>query len=409
MHQIVPPAQRTRFLRDAIILGLLTALGPFAIDMYLPSLPSIGAGLHADPSAVLMSMTAFFITFALGHLVYGPLSDMFGRKTPLYTGIGLFAIASVGCAMAQSIESLVAWRVVQGFGGAAGIVISRAIVRDLHSGVNEARLLSLLMLVFSVSPLLAPSVGSQIIEVADWRAVFWVVSVLAVLGMGLATIFLRETRPQHLRSDRSIVSVLQACGILLRDRQFMGMSLIGAFALAGFFVFLSTSSFVMMGHYHLSPAEYSLTFSVNAAAFFFSSQFNGWLAARFGLRPLVRPALIVYGVAMAILFALSRAGVDNYFVLGAFFLLSNATLGILMPITSVLALSEHGPIAGTASSLLGTLQLAVGAAVMAVSSAIADGTIAPMVAGIAGCGLLTCLAGGFTLATRPKEKAPAAP
>ena len=409
MHQMAPSTQRTRFLRDAVVLGLLTALGPFAIDMYLPSLPSIGASLHADPAAVLMSMTGFFITFALGHLVYGPLSDMFGRKAPLYVGIGLFALASVGCATAQSLSALIAFRVLQGFGGASGIVIARAVVRDLHSGVNEARLLSLLMLVFSVSPLLAPSIGSQIIQVADWRMVFWAVAVLAVLGLGLVAVFVRETRPAPLRSDRSVTAVLVACRRLILDRQFMGMSLIGAFGLAGFFVFLSESSFVMMGHYHLTPQQYSLTFSVNAAAFFFASQLNGWLASRFGLLPLVRPALIGYGTGMAIMFALSRFGVENYFLLGAFFLLANAFLGVLLPITSVLALADHGPIAGTASSLLGTLQLAVGAIIIGAGGGLNDGTIGPMVAGIAACGLITCLLGFFTLATRPRENASAQP
>ncbi len=138
-------------------------MGPFAIDMYLPSLPSIGKSLNADSGQVLMTLTAFFITFALGQLVYGPLSDMFGRKLPLYFGIGLFAAASIGCALSDSIEMLLIFRVIQGFGGASGMVIARAIVRDLHSGVEEAKLLSLLMLVFSVSPLFAPLIGSFVI------------------------------------------------------------------------------------------------------------------------------------------------------------------------------------------------------------------------------------------------------
>jgi DHA1 family bicyclomycin/chloramphenicol resistance-like MFS transporter len=407
MHQanIAPP--RTRFLRDAIVLGLMTALGPFAIDMYLPSLPSIGATLNASPDAVLLSMTGFFITFALGHLIYGPLSDMFGRKPPVYVGIGLFAIASVGCALATDINGLIIFRIIQGFGGAAGIVIARAIVRDLHSGVNEARLLSLLMLVFSVSPLLAPSIGSQIIQYSNWRMVFWVVAVLAVLGLGMAVLFVRETRPIAMRSDRSIGAVLQGCRILLLDRKFMGMSMIGGFALAGFFAFLANSSFVMMGHYHLSPEEFSLVFSANAASFFFASQFTGWLAARFGLVKIVKPALVGYGLGIATMFALAMAGVDNYFLLGAFFLISNAFLGIVMPVTSVLAMADHGPIAGTASSLLGTLQLATGAIVMAISGAIADGTVAPMIEAIAGCGLMTCLLGWATFAGR--KEIPVAP
>jgi len=407
MHQMNPKPTRTRFLRDAIVLGLLTALGPFAIDMYLPALPSIGASLGASPDAVLLSMTAFFVTFALGHLIYGPLSDMYGRKLPLYVGIILFALASIGCATAVDVHSLIVFRAIQGFGGAAGIVIARAIVRDLHSGVNEARLLSLLMLVFSVSPLLAPSIGSQIIQFASWRTVFWLVAVLAALGLAMTALVVRETRPASLRSDRSIAAVLTGCRTLLLDRKFVGMTMVGAFAIAGFFAFLGNSSFVMMGHYHLSPAAYSLVFSANAASFFFASQFTGSLAARFGLVAIVKPALIGYGLGMAIMFALAMAGVENYFLLGAFFLFSNACLGIVMPVTSVLAMSEHGEIAGTASSLLGTLQLATGAIVMAISGAIADGSIAPMIEAIAGCGLMTCILGWATFAGR--KEAPAAP
>jgi DHA1 family bicyclomycin/chloramphenicol resistance-like MFS transporter len=169
-------APASGLVRNALVLGLLTAVGPFAIDMYLPAMPAVGAGLGADPDAVLMSLTAFFSTFALGQMVYGPVSDVVGRRPPLYVGLALFLAASVGCALAPDIDWLVGMRLVEGMGGAAGIVISRAIVRDLHSGLEEARLLSLLMLVFSVSPILAPLVGSGIIVVAGWRAVFWLVS-----------------------------------------------------------------------------------------------------------------------------------------------------------------------------------------------------------------------------------------
>ena len=157
-------------VRNALVLGLLTAIGPFAIDMYLPALPSIGASLGADTDAVLMSLTAFFVTFGLGQLVYGPISDMVGRKPPLYFGIALFAAASIGCALATDIDMLIAFRFVQGIGAAAGMVVPRAIVRDLHTGVDAARLMSLLMLVFSVSPILAPLTGSIVIELIGWRA-----------------------------------------------------------------------------------------------------------------------------------------------------------------------------------------------------------------------------------------------
>ncbi len=385
-----------RFLRNAVILGLLTAIGPFAIDMYLPALPSIGASLGADSGAVLMSMTAFFVSFAAFQLVFGPLSDMIGRKPPLYVGIALFALASIGCALAGDVRTLILFRALQGVGGAAGIVIPRAIVRDLHRGVDEARLLSLLMLVFSVSPLLAPLVGSQVVELASWRGVFWLVCALALLALLMLALAVRETRPSAQRSGRGFAGVFEACGKLARDPRFLGMTFIGGFALSGFFVFLSNSSFVMMGRYHFTATEYSLAFSVNAAAFFFTSQFNGWLGARFGLAAMVRPALWGYAAALAVMCVLAAAGVDNYWAVGAPFFISNAFLGLVMPVTSVLALDAHGPIAGTAASLLSTLQLAVGAAVMAISGKFADGTLAPMVYAIAVCGLAAFATGMVT-------------
>lgn len=391
------------FVRNAIVLGLLTALGPFAIDMYLPSLPSIGASLGADPDATLMSLTAFFITFAFGQLVYGPISDMAGRKAPLYVGIAIFALASIGCAFAPNIAVLIALRAVQGAGGAAGMVVARAIVRDLHSGVDEARLLSLLMLVFSVSPLFAPMVGSFLIELASWRAVFWFVTVAAAIGLLLVAFFIRETRPAAARTDSNLVSALYACRLLLTDRKFLGLAFVGAFAIAGFFVFLSNSSFVLMGRHHLSSMQYSLAFSVNAAAFFAASQLNGWLGQRYGLESLVRPAMFGYAGAIALLFVLTLAGFDNLILLIALLFVSNGFLGLVIPVTSVLALAEHGPIAGTASSLLATLQLVTGSAMMALTGAFADGSTMRMVAGIAACALVSFVLTQLTFGGRRRQ------
>ena len=165
-----------KFLRTAVVLGLLSAIGPFAIDMYLPALPSIGEDLGASTAAVQMSLLVFFLSMGFGQIVVGPISDMVGRKAPLYVGLALFAAGGIGSALAPSIEWLIAFRFVQGLGACAGMVVPRAIVRDLHTGTEAARLMSLLMLVFSVSPILAPLTGSVVIESFGWRAVFWVVT-----------------------------------------------------------------------------------------------------------------------------------------------------------------------------------------------------------------------------------------
>jgi DHA1 family bicyclomycin/chloramphenicol resistance-like MFS transporter len=386
----------TRFLRNAITLGLLSAIGPFAIDMYLPALPDIGRSLHADTGAVQMSLTVFFIALSLGQSVYGPLSDMIGRKAPLYLGLALFSISSIGCALAPSIGMLIAFRFLQGIGACAGMVIPRAIVRDLHTGVDATRLMSLLMLVFSISPILAPLTGSFVIQLGGWRAVFWTVLVAAIVGWAILGT-LTETRPPAERTQSSIRSALASYGLLLRDRHFLGLAFISGFGLSSFFVYLSNSPFVLIEHYHLSPRLYSVYFSANAASFFALAQFTGWFAARFGLRRLVRGAVIVYAAVMLALLAAFAAGVDSLLVLAAFLFVGYGCLGLVIPTTAVLALEEYGDIAGTASALIGTIQFVTGAVIMLFVGSFLNGSALPMIAGIAGCAAFALVLAQTTL------------
>ena len=216
----------SRLLKIALVLGLLSAIGPFAIDMYLPALPAIGASLGAEMGSVQMSLTAFFISLGVGQLLYGPVSDMVGRKPPLYFGLGLFALTSVGCALATDIHTLIALRFLQGLGAAAGMAIPRAIVRDLHTGTDAARLMSLLMLVFSVSPILAPLTGSLMIAITSWRGVFWAVTVAALAGLTLMATVLQETRPAEDRLQSSLGSALRGYVLLLQKVRRPGQLLV---------------------------------------------------------------------------------------------------------------------------------------------------------------------------------------
>lgn len=367
----------------ALILGLLSAIGPFAIDMYLPALPEIGASLGANVSSVQWSLTAFFVALGMGQLLYGPVSDMVGRKPPLVAGLLLFTAASVGCALATNIQTLVALRFVQGLGAAAGMAIPRAVVRDLHTGTEAARLMSLLMLVFSVSPLLAPLAGSGVIAFAGWRGVFWVVAVAAVAGLALVARGLHETRPAADRLESSVASALAGYWLLLRDRHYLGLVFIGGCSMAGFFVYLASSPFVLINHYGLTPVQYSLAFSVNAAAFFAAAQFNARLGRRFGMVPTVKVAVTGAGVVMATMLGYYLVGGDELAVLLGLYFVASGLMGLVIPTTSVLALEEHGAIAGTASALLGTLQMLVGAAAMGVVGLFANGKPLPMVVGMA--------------------------
>jgi DHA1 family bicyclomycin/chloramphenicol resistance-like MFS transporter len=387
----------TPFLKNALVLGLLSAIGPFAIDMYLPALPSIGQSLGVSMSAVQASLMAFFISLGIGQIIYGPISDMVGRKPPLYFGLGLFAVCSVGCAMAPDIETLIVLRFLQGLGASAGMVIPRAVVRDLHTGNDAARLMSLLMLVFSVSPILAPLSGSVLIEVWGWRSVFWAVTVAAVLALILMATSQPETRPREQRVDSSVRSALSGYVFLLRDPHFHGLVFIGAFGISSFFAYLANSSFILIDHYGLTPRQYSIAFAANAASFIGVSQFTGRLSARFGLVPVVKVAVTAYALVMTALLIVNLAGIERLDVMLVMLFVGFGFLGLVIPTTTVLALEEHGTIAGTASALMGTLQFVTGAAVMAVTGLFVDGTARPMVAGIAACALLAWFISWLTL------------
>jgi len=373
----------SRFFKIALVLGLLSAIGPFAIDMYLPALPAIGQSLGAGIGGVQMSLTAFFIALGVGQLAYGPASDMFGRKPPLYFGLGLFVLASIGCALARNIETLVALRFLQGLGAAAGMAIPRAVVRDLHTGTDAARLMSLLMLVFSVSPILAPLAGSAVIAFTGWRGVFWAVTAAALAGLLMLATVLQETRPAAERLESSVGSALRGYALLLRDRHFMGLVLLGSFALGGFFVYLANSPFVLINHYGLSPTMYSLAFSLNAASFIGMSQFSGSLGERFGLVPVVKVAMAACAGVMLVLLGYYLLGGDRLPVLLTLYFIASAFMGLVLPMSSVLALEAHGALAGTASALLGTVQMLLGALMMGLAGSFSDGSPLPMVIGMA--------------------------
>ena len=392
------------FARNAIVLGLLCAVGPFAIDMYLPALPDIESDLGATTSATQLTLTSYFIAFGLCQIAYGPLSDVYGRKAPLYAGLALFVAGSVGCAWAPTVEWLIAFRFVQGLGAAAMGVIPRAIIRDLHTGVEATRLMSLVMLVFSVSPILAPLGGSALIVPFGWRAVFVAVTVAALIATVLLATMLPETRPVHERIRGDVRSVLGHFGVLFRDWHFLGLTFIGGFGMSSFFTFLSMSSFVYIKTYGLTLAEYSVAFSINAVGFIGVSQLAGRLGARFGMGRVVMGAVAAYGFFAMLLLALTLAGFTSLWVLIPLLFTSFAFLGLVIPSTMVLSLEEHGPIAGSASALGGTLQMLTGGAVIAVAGLFFNGTSLPMVATVA----LTAMAAlAITMVTlRPRELSP---
>jgi DHA1 family bicyclomycin/chloramphenicol resistance-like MFS transporter len=399
-----------QIVRTAIVLGLLSVVGPLAIDMYLPALPAIGADLGAPDARIQQSLMAFMAAFAIGQLIYGPVSDMFGRKPPLYFGLGLFVLASIGCAFAPSAEVLIGFRFLQGLGACASMSLPRAIVRDNYTGAPAAQLMSLIMLVFSVSPILAPLAGSLVIAFGDWRSMFWVMTTVGVLALLLLTFVLKETRPKEARLDSGLGTALRAYGTLLRDGRFLGLTLIGTFGMSSFMAFLGNSSFVYIDHFGLTPTQYSIAFSVNAVSFFAASQATGYLVGRFGLNRVVKIAVAGYVAAMLGLFAVVMAGADSVWVMGSFMFVAFGFLGLVLPSTGVLAMEEQGEIAGSASALMGTVQMVIAAVVMGVVGAFADGTTRPMVIAFAACAVAAFVITQLTLrSSRPRREMEIAP
>ncbi|MES2845293.1 MAG: multidrug effflux MFS transporter [Pseudomonadota bacterium] len=377
-----------RILRPALVLGLLSCIGPFAIDMYLPAMPDIGADLGTTVQGMQGTITAYFIAFGLAQLIYGPWADQAGRKPPLYAGIAVFLIGSVICTFAPSVGWLTVGRAVQGLGGAALMVVPRAIIRDMYTGHAATRLMAAMMLVISVSPMLAPLAGSGLMAVASWRWIFGALLVASLFSLAMLTFAQPETLAPQNRQPFDLAAMRQGAARLLTDRVFMGLTFLGGFGMASFFVFIASASFVYTQSFGLSPTGFSLAFAVNAIGFFAASQMAGGLGQRFGARRVMAVAATGFAITTVALFALSLAGLVGLFTCIAGLFVANAFLGLVIPTTMVMALDEHGDIAGLASSLGGTMQMLAGGAMIAAAGPFFDGSATPMLGAIAMCGVL---------------------
>ncbi|NVO56952.1 multidrug effflux MFS transporter [Rhodobacteraceae bacterium B1Z28] len=371
--------------RAALILGLLSAVGPFAIDMYLPAMPAIASALGADVSSVQLTLTAYFVSFGVAQLFYGPWADQVGRKAPLYFGISVFVAATIGCAMAPTIGWLIAFRALQGTGGAVLMVVPRAVIRDMHTGTQATKLMAMVMLVISVSPMLAPLAGSGLIAIGDWRLIFWALCLTAAISFFLTATLLPETLDPRDRISVNLRS--QWCGskTLIQDPIFMGLTFIGGFGFASFMVFISSAAFVYSGQFGLSPTEFSLAFAINAVGFFAASQAAGPLGERYGILLVIRWAVFGFAGFSIALLSIGMFSLISLPMVVVGLFLANACLGLIIPTTMVMALDPHGEIAGLASSLGGTLQMVTGGLMVMFTGLFFDGTALPMIGAIALC------------------------
>ncbi len=375
-------------LRQALVLGALSSVGPFAIDMYLPAMDAIRVGLDTTVPAMQGTVIAYFIAFGVAQLVYGPWSDRAGRRVPLYAGLGIFLIGSLICTFAPTIEVLIAGRFVQGLGGAAVMVVPRAIIRDRYRGHEATRLMAANMLVIAVVPLLAPLAGAMLIRFWEWREIFGFLAILAVGALALTRFGLPESLPASARRKVSAVQLARVMGQVLTHRTFLALTLIGGFGMASFFVFIASASFVYSSAYGLTPTQFSLAFAANAIGFFTASQFAATLGMRFGAVRVVSGAVAGFALATSTTFLLVLAGLDALPVVMIGLFCGNACLGLVMPTTMVLALEEQGDRAGVASSVGGTLQMVAGGGMIALSAPFFDGTPLPMVGAIALCAII---------------------
>ena len=371
--------------RMALILGLLSAVGPFAIDMYLPAMPALAASLGVNETAAQLTLTSYFIAFGLAQLVYGPWADQAGRKRPLYVGLGIFIVGSFFAAIAPTIGALVAARAVQGIGGAVLMVVPRAVIRDTATGTAGTKMMAMVMLVISVSPMLAPLAGSGLIQLGDWRLIFWVLCGAAVVALLITGFALPETLAPADRQKIHVASLWSSAKVLMTDPVFMGLTFIGGFGMASFFVFIASASFVYVDQFGLTPTGFSLAFAINAVGFFAASQAAGPLGERVGIVTLMRWGVIGFAGFSVALLVLVLSGFVSLYLIIAFLFLANACLGLVIPTTMVMALDPHPRIAGLASSLGGTLQMLAGGVMITLTGLFFDGTALPMVAAIAFC------------------------
>lgn len=392
---------RDPLFRMALVLGLLSAVGPFAIDMYLPALPRVAADLGTTEAGAALTLTAYFIVFGIAQMIYGPMADAIGRKPPMVAGLSLFLVATIAAALAPDLGWLIAARGLQGLGAAALMAVPRAVIRDKASGPAAAKMMAAVMIVISISPMLAPLTGSAIMIWGSWREIFAVLAGASLVSLGLVIFALPETLAPEARQPVRPAAMLAGAKRLLTDLHFMGLTMVGGFGMASFFVFLATASFVYTRQYGLSPTGFSIAFAVNAVGFFSASQLAGTLCQRFGMERVIALAITGFMGITVVLGIGAALGADQLVVVVAGLFLANACLGLVIPTAMVMSLDPHPDIAGLASSLGGTMQMLTGGLMIVVTGLFLDNDAASMVAAIALCALLAWLSAVASL-PRPR-------
>lgn len=369
-----------------LLLSTLLGFASISTDLYLPALPSMAAALHADAGAVELTIAGYLVGFSLGQLLWGPIGDRYGRKLPIAAGLVLFVIGAAGCAVSTSVWQMIVWRVVQAVGACSGVVLARAMVRDLYPRDRAAQMLSTLMTVMAVAPLLGPLVGGQILAFAGWRAIFW-----SLVAIGLATLAavltLPETLPAHLRNTERLTGAFARYGALLRQRAILGYAGVGGFLFAGVFAYVAGTPFAYIEIHHVSPQLYGLLFGAGMIGIMAANMVNARLVTRLGSDRLLRAGAVLAAVAGLATAATAATGWGGLAGLVAPLLAFVAATGFIVANSVVGAMARAPTQAGTVSALIGAVQYGAGMIGAASVGAMADATAWPLGAVVATAGL----------------------
>lgn len=372
-----------------LILGLLTAFGPLSIDMYLPALPGIAKDFAVPLASVQLSLASFLVGIALGQIFYGPITDRWGRKKPLYVGLITYALASFACASTFDVNGLIFYRFMQALGACAGMVITRAMVRDLYQSHESAKVFSLLMLIMGVAPILAPVMGGVLTTAFGWRSIFWILTVISLLALFCVYKFLPETHKPDVKYG--LKDIFRNYFGIFKDKTFTGYTLSMSLVYAGMFAYITGSPFVFIDHYGLTPAQYAWVFGINACGLITFSQINGRILRKLPPEQILKRALPFVTIFGVMILTVGLMNGPIWAMCGCLFLIIS-NMGLIAPNASACALANQKKHAGSASALMGTIQFAVAGIISSLVSHFHNGTILPMTAIMCICGVLSYLA-----------------